>query len=188
MVKGMTVRMWHRTILAAILLIVFGFGAVTYSLVKLQLIEGPSLQMKAADQQLRDTQLMAKRGTIYDCNGKELAKSATVWDVVLVPAQVADKKRDTIATGLAKILGLNKEDILKRSKKKKSYYDVLKHKVESDVRDQILKFEEDNKISGGIRLVENYKRYYPYGQFAPQGLDCLYRYRQSRPCGGGSRV
>jgi stage V sporulation protein D (sporulation-specific penicillin-binding protein) len=166
MVKGMTVRMWHRTILAAILLIVFGFGAVTYSLVKLQLIEGPSLQMKAADQQLRDTQLMAKRGTIYDCNGKELAKSATVWDVVLVPAQVADKKRDTIATGLAKILGLNKEDILKRSKKKKSYYDVLKHKVESDVRDQILKFEEDNKISGGIRLVENYKRYYPYGQFA----------------------
>lgn len=166
MVKGMTVRMWRRTILAAILLIVFGFGVVTYSLIKLQLIDGPSLQMKAADQQLRDTQLMAKRGTIYDCNMKELAKSATVWDVVLVPAQVAEKQRNTIAAGLAKILGMDQNDILTRSKKKKSYYDVLKTKVESEVRDQILSFEEKNKITGGIRLVENYKRYYPYGQFA----------------------
>ena len=166
MAKGTTVRMRHRTLAAVGLLIVFGFGTLIYSLVKLQIIEGPTLQMKAADQQLRDTQLVAKRGTIYDCSMKELAKSATVWDVVLVPAQVEDSERQTIADGLANILGMDAQDIFDRSKEKGSYYDVLKTKVESEVRDAVLKLEEDKKITGGIRLVENYKRYYPYGQFA----------------------
>ncbi len=38
--------------------------------------------------------------------------------------------------------------------------------MESDVRDKILKFKTDNKITSGISLEENYKRYYPYGKFA----------------------
>lgn len=165
MAKGTTVRMWHRTVLSLILLIAVGFGAVIYSLVKLQLVEGPSLQMRAVEQQMKDTTLSAKRGTIYDCNMKELAKSATVWDVILEPAFINDKNRDIIATGLSKILGISKDEIVKRSQKK-TYYDKLKSKVESDVRDKILKFKTDNKITNGIRLVENYKRYYPYGKFA----------------------
>lgn len=165
MAKGTTVRTWHRTVFILILLIAVGFGAVVFSLVKLQLIEGPGLQELAMEQQLKDTTLTAKRGTIYDCNMKELARSATVWDVVLEPAFITDKDRGTIADGLSKILGMSKSDIIERSKKK-TYYDKLKGKVESDVKDKILKFKSDHNITNGIRLVENYKRYYPYGQFA----------------------
>lgn len=157
--------MWHRTVFILVFLVTIGFGAVIFSLVKLQLIDGSSLQMRATDQQLKDTTLTAKRGTIYDCNMKELAKSATVWDVILEPAFITDKNRDTIASGLSKILGISKDEIITRSKKK-TYYDKLKTKVESDVRDQILKFKTDHNITNGIRLVENYKRYYPYGNFA----------------------
>ncbi|WBY64572.1 penicillin-binding transpeptidase domain-containing protein [Thermocaproicibacter melissae] len=165
MAKGKTVRTWRRTMIILILLVGVGFGAVIFSLVKLQLIQGPELQKRATDQQLKDTTLSAKRGTIYDCNMKELAKSATVWDVILEPAYITDKNRDVIASGLSEILGINKDEIVKRSQKK-TYYEILKSKVEEDVRNKILEFKSKNNITSGIRLEENYKRYYPYGKFA----------------------
>ena len=165
MAKGTTVRMWRRTVFVLLLMIAIGFGAVIFSLVKLQLVQGADLQMRAVDQQLKDTTLTAQRGTIYDCNMKVLAKSATVWKVVLEPAYITDDDREVIADGLSQILGVDKNDIIQRSKKK-TYYDVLKGKVESDVKDQIIAFKEKNKIGNGIRLVEDYKRYYPYGAFA----------------------
>lgn len=157
--------MWRRTVFILILMIAVGFGAVIISLVKLQLVHGEELQMRAVDQQLKDTTLTAQRGTIYDCNMKVLAESATVWKVVLEPAYITDDDRELIADGLSKILGVDKNDVIQRSKKK-TYYDVLKGKVESDVKDQIVAFKVKNKIGNGIRLVEDYKRYYPYGAFA----------------------
>mgnify|MGYP000624074929 CR=1 FL=1 len=42
----------------------------------------------------------------------------------------------------------------------------LKRKVETSVRDEINQFLEDNDISSGVRLIEDYKRYYPYGTVA----------------------
>ncbi len=169
MAKGTTIRMWRRTVFVLLALIFIGFGAVICSLVRLQLIEGESLQTRAVDQQLKNTSISAQRGTIYDCNMKPLAQSATVWKVVLEPAFITDKNRDKIATGLAQILGMDKAEIVKRSNKK-TYYDILKGKVETDVKDEILKFKSDNNIGNGIRLIEDYKRYYPYGAFAASVL------------------
>ncbi len=165
MAKGTTIRMWHRTTFVLLVLIVIGFGAIIFSLAKLQLVEGESLSTRAVDQQLKNTSISAQRGTIYDCNMKALAKSATVWKVVLEPAFITDENRDVIATGLAKILNMDKADIVERSKKK-TYYDELKRKVETDVKDEVLQFKQDNNIGNGIRLIEDYKRYYPYGAFA----------------------
>ena len=165
MAKGTTIRMWRRTVFVLLLMILIGFGAVIFSLVKLQLVQGADLQTRAVDQQLKDTTLTAQRGTIYDCNMKVLAESATVWKVVLEPAYITDDDREVIADGLSEILGVDKDNIIERSKKK-TYYDVLKGKVESDVKDQIVAFKEKNDIGNGIRLVEDYKRYYPYGVFA----------------------
>lgn len=165
MAKGTTIRMWHRTVAILTAVTVLGFGTDVFSLAKLQIVQGASLRMQATDQQLKDTTLTAKRGTIYDCNMKPLAESATVWDVVLEPAFITDKNREVIADGLSKILKIDKQDIINRSKKK-TYYDKLASKVDSDVRNQILAFESKNKITDGIRLIENYKRYYRYGAFA----------------------
>lgn len=169
MAKGTTIRMWRRTIFVLVALILIGFGAIIFSLARLQLVEGESLQTRAVDQQLKDTSISAQRGTIYDCNMKPLAQSATVWKVVLEPAFITDKNRETIADGLSKILQMDKKEIIERSKKK-TYYDELKRKVETDVKDEILKFKSDNDIGSGIRLIEDYKRYYPYGAFAASVL------------------
>ncbi|WP_444644576.1 penicillin-binding transpeptidase domain-containing protein [Caproiciproducens sp. R1] len=169
MAKGTTIRMWRRTIFVLVVLIAVGFGAIIFSLARLQLVEGESLQTRAVDQQLKDTSISAQRGTIYDCNMKPLAQSATVWKVVLEPAFITDKNREKIADGLAKILSMDKNEIIERSKKK-TYYDELKRKVETDVKDEVLKFKADNDIGSGIRLIEDYKRYYPYGAFAASVL------------------
>lgn len=160
--------MWRRTLIVLIVMVALGFGLIVVSLIRLQLVDGAELQKAAVDQQLRDTTISAQRGTIYDRNMKPLAQSATVWKVVLAPAYI-DKDDETlrrkISTGLADILGLDAEDIYKRTEGT-SYYDVLKTKVETDVKDRLVQFIEENDLGNTIQLQEDYKRYYPFGSFA----------------------
>ena len=168
MAKGTTVKMWRRTLIVLIVMVALGFGLIVVSLIRLQLVDGAELQKAAVDQQLRDTTISAQRGTIYDRNMKPLAQSATVWKVVLAPAYI-DKDDETLrrklSTGLADILGLDAEDIYKRTEGT-SYYDVLKTKVETEVKDRLVQFIEENDLGNTIQLQEDYKRYYPFGSFA----------------------
>ena len=168
MAKGTTIRMWRRTAFL-LALIIAGFAVVVVSLFRLQLVQGEEMQTRAVDQYLKDTSISAQRGTIYDCNMKVLAKSAAVWKVVLEPNYIDDDNRELICNGLSQILGLDKADLIERSKKR-TYYDVVKNKVETDVKDQIVAFKEENEITNGIRLIPDYKRYYPYGKFASSVL------------------
>ncbi len=172
MAKGTTVKMWRRTLIVLLCMVVLGFGAIVVSLVRLQLVDGAELQKAAVDQQLRDTSISAKRGSIYDKNMKLLAQSATVWKVVLAPADIKDEDKEKeealrrkISAGLADILDMDAEDIYKRTAGN-SYYDVLKSKVETDVKDQVLSFIKENNLGNAIQLKEDYKRYYPFGSFA----------------------
>lgn len=153
-----------------IALVVVGFGVIIGRLIQLQVVQGEDLQKRAVDQQLKDTTISAQRGTIFDCNMKPLAQSATVWTVVLEPAYLKEEEtKATVAEGLAKILDLD-EKVLREKCDARSYYMVIKRKIESDVKDEIIKFKEDNDIGSGIRLIEDYKRYYPYGSFAASVL------------------
>ena len=101
-----------------------------------------------------------------------LAQSASVWTVVLEPAYLTEDNYDdpeavrrTIASGLAPILDMSEEEIYEKTQGN-SYFTYLKRRVENDVRDQINEFLEKNEISTGVRLIDDYKRYYPYGTVA----------------------
>lgn len=168
MSKGTTVRMWRRTAIMLGIILVIGFGTLIIGLFKLQIIDGNSLYQMAAEQQLNDTKIEAKRGTIYDCNMKPLAISATVWDVVLEPAYITtEEEKALISNALAEILSMDSQEIRdKIDKNSKSYYCIIKKKIEVQQRDAILEFESNNNITQGIRLIESNKRYYPYGSFA----------------------
>ena len=163
-------RLRQRTVWLLIIILVVGFGAVITRLTYLQLIKGEDLQQKAVQQQLTDTTVNAKRGTIYDRNGKVLAQSASVWQVVLSPANFKeDEQREFVARELSEILDLEYEDVLEKTKLD-SYYAVVKRKVETQEREQILelmnKIEEKYNIAAVIALLDDYKRYYPYGSLA----------------------
>ncbi len=207
MAKGTTVKMWRRTMIILTGLIVIGFGAILFSLIRIQLVDGAKLKQAAVDQQLKDTTITAHRGTIYDANKKVLATSATVWQVVLEPRALADDKdkeikKQRIAEGLAPILDMEVSDLME-SLQKNSYYVIVKRQVESDVKDKILELkeqlaEEKPRITGVIRLEEDYKRYYPYHTLASsvlgftgtggRGLEGLEAYYDSYLTGTAGRM
>jgi len=164
--KGNIQKLWIRTKIIAILLIFLGFGAIIAKLFLVQIVQGEELKSIAINQSLRTLELTPLRGTIYDRTGeKELAKSSKVWTVALEPMYIGKEKKDIIVDGLSDILEMDKEVILEKANQK-LYFTYLKQKVEIDVREQIIEFLEENKISQGVRLIDDYKRYYPYGTTA----------------------
>lgn len=170
MAKGMKEKIWHKAMGLAAVVVFVGFGLVVINLFRWQIVRGEELSNAALDQSLQSTTLSAMRGTIYDSTGKILAQSASVWTVVLEPAYFSyyddpDATRRKVASGLAPILELDEEEIYEKTQGN-SYFVYLKRRVETSVRDEINKFLEDNGISAGVRLIEDYKRYYPYGQVA----------------------
>ena len=168
--KGTTEKMWRKALGITAVLVFLGFGAVVVSLFRWQILRGEEMSTAALDQSLTSTTLNAMRGTIYDATGKVLAQSASVWTVVLEPAYFADyddpeATRQKVASGLASILDMDETEVYEKTQGN-SYFVYLKRKVETSVRDEINQFLEDNDISSGVRLIEDYKRYYPYGTVA----------------------
>ena len=105
MAKGKKQTFKARSNRLLIILILLGFGAAICRLGYLQIFKANDLGQRAVDQQLTDTTLSAKRGTIYDANGKVLATSASVWRVVLAPIYLeTDEERHIVAKGLSEIL------------------------------------------------------------------------------------
>lgn len=101
-------------VLVALLLGVFGMDVA--SLVRIQLIQADEYRSKAESQQLSDTEIQPQRGLIYDRNKKVLAQSANVWLVYINPSKIPnDKVREAISEGLAEILEMDKETILKKN-------------------------------------------------------------------------
>lgn len=200
MAKGPTVRMWQRSLILLIVLVFVGFGLIIFRLFDIHIIDGEQLQRDAINQQLNDTLINAKRGTIYDCNMKPLAQSATVWTIVLEPAYInSEEKKQTIINGLAPILSMDPDELSNKiSKNSKSYYYVVKRKVETDIKDQVVAFKTNNNITNGIRLIEDHKRYYPYGTFAAnvigftgnesQGLSGIENYYDEYLTGTSGRI
>ncbi|MBQ3285892.1 MAG: PASTA domain-containing protein [Ruminococcus sp.] len=171
---GANQRLRRRTVWLLIIILAVGFGAVITRLAYLQLVQGEELQRRAIEQQLADTPISAKRGTIYDTKGKILAQSASVWRVVMAPAYFddgaeGDEQRAFVASRLAAILELDEAELLEDTKQN-TYYVSVKRRVESAQKDQIIELQNElsekyNK-SGIISLLDDYKRYYPYSDLA----------------------
>lgn len=168
--KGPNQRLRQRTAVLIILILVAGFGAAIARLGYLTIVKGSSLQEDAVGQQLKDTTIPAKRGTIYDTNGKVLAESASVWQVVMAPIYFkTDEQRKAAAEGLSEILGLDYDNVYEKTTQE-SYYVVVKRKIEVEARDKILKLidklSEDYDCGNVIQLLDDYKRYYPQKDLA----------------------
>ena len=165
MAKGTNQTFRKRSAILLVIILALGFGTAMFRLGYLQIFMADELQQKATAQQLTDTTLSAKRGTIYDRNREILAESATVWRVVLAPVYLeTDEERRIVSRGLSEILDIDEETIFEKSKQS-SYYVEIKRQIESDTRQEILDFceklsDEYDINSNSIYLLDNYKRYY----------------------------
>lgn len=145
--------------LSSILLVCFLFFVVRISII--QFVDGEWLSKEAIEQQTRDRMINAKRGTIYDRNGKQLAVSADVETVSISPITVrSDGDPNLCAEKLSEILGLEKEDILEKINMNTSYV-LIKRKIEKEQADAI----RSAKLTG-VYLDADTKRYYPYNNIA----------------------
>lgn len=132
----------------------------------LQVVSSERLTKLATEQQIRDIAIPAKRGIIYDRNGKELAISAvthSIWvrpGLIKDPSSKSNEKLDETAEILAEILQIDKSEILKTINQDRSLIKVAKY-VDKDKSDKIRE-----KGLTGIEISEDVKRYYPLGPFA----------------------
>ena len=161
-----TTSIFLRTVFLACILGFLTFAALIIKLFNVQLINYEVYQQKAVSQQTRNEIITPSRGSIYDRNGKQLAVSASVETVILNPAGIKnDAQRELIADGLSGILSLDYDTVLKKAQKTSSQYEYIARKIDSDLADRVRTFVTDNKLSGIIYMIEDTKRYYPYGNF-----------------------
>lgn len=198
MSSASTKSMWYRMI-AIILVITIGFfGWATVNLVNIMVVHGDEYKALAADQQLQDTVLAAKRGDIYDRNGETLATSATAWTVYITPRDIeSDEERQLIASGLSEILGLDYEKVYEQTKKS-TYYEKVASAIEKTTADEVRTFISEKKIGSMVGLDETTKRYYPNDNLAStvigfvgtdnQGLSGLESYYDEQLRGVAGRV
>lgn len=149
-----------------IALIFFGaIGVFFYlfcKLVQVQIVRGDHYQQKAMEQRMRPVKVDAKRGTIYDRNGKKLAISVDTDALYAVPREIEDPK--ALAAQLAPILELEEKEIyLKLTKKTAGEWVKRKLTVEQSQKIRELKAK-------GITLVPRPQRFYPGGKLAAQVL------------------
>lgn len=169
--KGAMQDLRLRTTILIFVLLIGGFGTAIGRLGYLQTIQSASLKEKAVEQQLKDTTLTAKRGTIYDAKGDILATSASVWQVVMAPTYFENnEQRKYVAREVSEILDLDYDEVYEKTKLE-SYYTVLKRKIETPERKKILKLmkkitKKYKKLTAVLVLLDDYKRYYPYGELA----------------------
>ena len=166
-----------RSFVLMILMGVVMFVLLFFRLFDLQITRHEELQSKAVNQQTRRTVVTASRGNIYDTAGNILAISSSAETIILSPLEIDNALNDTenpvtwtkdsLAAGLAEILGKDAASIRKRMDNVKSQYELIQLRADEEVAAKVRAYVEENKISG-VHLVADTKRYYPYGSLAAQ--------------------
>ena len=177
-----------RTMFCVAVFIIAGFGLLIYQLYALQLRDAELYRTEAVTQQMKDITLPALRGSIYSVNGKLLAKSNTVWNIVADPSSIAksgatEAQLRTAAQGLADLLadGTTADALYEILTAKNAsgtpyQYRMLAKGVEKPVADAIVSYadtyrmEPEKNGTTGKRILylsteQASTRSYPYGQF-----------------------
>ena len=166
---------WHRpraskrikywTLFCMIAFILACYGVLVYQLYVWQVRDAESYRAEAVTQQLKDTTLPAVRGSIYSANGKLLAKSSTVWNIVADPSSVlksgaTEDQIRTAAEHIAELLddGTTADTVYKaltasnKDTGEPYQYRVVKKGVEKPVADAILAYADSYRLKDGAAV------------------------------------
>lgn len=156
-------------------------------LVYLMVWEADYYAEKATQLHERERSIKAARGRILDCNGEVLADNRTVCTISVIHNQIEDP--EAVIAMLCQELNLSEEYVRKRVEKYSSM-ERIKSNVDKSIGDKIREYEMP-----GVKVDEDYKRYYPYGELASKvlgftggdnqgiiGLEVIYeKYLQGEP-------
>ncbi|MCM1127126.1 MAG: penicillin-binding transpeptidase domain-containing protein [Lachnospiraceae bacterium] len=138
------------------------FLVLACRLVYLMVFQSDYYTEQAKDLHERERSIKAARGRILDTNGNVIADNKTVCTISVIHNQIKDP--DRIVEVLSKELDLSEEYVQKRVEKY-SAIERIKSNVEKEKGDAIRAYDLD-----GVKVDEDYKRYYPYGELASKVL------------------
>ena len=128
----------------------------------LMIFDAEYYQKKAEALHEREREIKAARGEIIDRNGKVLATNKTVCTVSVIHSQIEDA--DAVTKALAGTLEME-EEIVRKKVEKVSSMERIKTNVEKEVGDRIREMN-----LAGVKVDEDFKRYYPYEELASKVL------------------
>jgi len=167
MKRAVTVKHKKRIAIGFLLLSLILVG-MTFRVGWHQIVKAEELTDRALDQQTQDVPIAAKRGTIYDRNGKELASSITCYSVWVRPAQLkenlSEKEIEELSVELSELTGEEQDIVLTRMTREQALVKVAKY-LEKDQAEKI----REMGISA-LQISEDTRRYYSLGNFASQVL------------------
>lgn len=157
------IKYW--TLFCMIAFILACYGVLVYQLYVWQVRDAESYRAEAVTQQLKDTTLPAVRGSIYSANGKLLAKSSTVWNIVADPSSILKSEATeaqirTAAEHIAELLddGTTADTVYKaltasnKDTGEPYQYRVVKKGVEKPVADAILAYADSYRLKDGAAV------------------------------------
>ncbi len=149
------------------ILVVFVVAAVIIlalvgRLVYLMVFDAKYYQKKAEDLHEREREIKAARGEILDARGTVLATNKTVCTISVIHSQIREPEK--VIKTLAEALGMDEETVRGRVEKVSSM-ERIKTNVDKETGDNIRNMELD-----GVKVDEDFKRYYPYNELASKVL------------------
>lgn len=152
----------RRKIVTFFFLCLVLFCGLTARVVYLMVFRSQHYTEMAEDLHQRERKIKARRGRILDRNGEVLADNRTVCTISVIHSQIQEPE-EVIAV-LSKELGMEEEDVRKRVEKVSSI-EKIKSNVEKETGDAIRAYGLD-----GVKVDEDYKRYYPWSDLASKVL------------------
>ena len=131
-------------------------------LVYLMIFRSEHYSQMAEDLHQRERTIKAARGQILDRNGTVIATNRTVCTISVIHNQITDK--DQVAETLSRTLGLAEDEVRKKVEKY-SAREIVAVNVDKELGDAIRNCHLD-----GVKVDEDYRRYYPYGSLASKVL------------------
>ncbi|HIS57286.1 MAG TPA: peptidoglycan glycosyltransferase [Candidatus Fimimorpha excrementavium] len=156
-------RTIHRKgiVIVAAAVVIAGVGLIA-RLGYLMIVKSDYYNELAEELHTRERSIKAERGAIYDANGTVIAANKTVCTISVIYNQMTD--REEVIRVLSAELGLSEEEVRKKVEKY-SAREIIKTNVDKSIGDKIREYDLN-----GVKVDEDYKRYYPYGQLASKVL------------------
>lgn len=156
-------KTFHRKKIVTVFLVCFAaFIMLIGRLAYLMVYRSEYYSMQAKELHERERSIKAARGRIMDSTGAVLADNKTVCTISVIHSQIEDK--EAVIDMLCRELGLSEEYITKRVEKFSSI-ERIKSNVEKEIGDRIREYN-----LAGVKIDEDYKRYYPYDSLASKVL------------------
>lgn len=144
--------------LAAFILILYLIGRLVY----LMVFDAEYYQQKAEDLHERERDIKAARGEIIDRNGTVLATNRTVCTISVIHSQIENPEK--VIEKLSEFLEMDADQVRKKVEKISSI-ERIRSNVDKRTGDKIR-----NLGLAGVKVDEDFKRYYPYNELASKVL------------------